>query len=154
MKKAIGAAAAALMIVGLTAGCELPEDDIKDGKHAFSESGNGKQAKKDKPEAKKESGPQLTAGQENAIRQAQSYLDLSGFSKEGLVEQLEFEGHTAKDANFAVTHIKVNWNEQAAKKAEEYVDMSGFSRQGLIDQLAFEGFTPAQAAYGATQVGL
>ncbi len=98
--------------------------------------------------------PSLTVSQENAIRKAESYLDVSGFSKEGLVEQLEFEGFSNKDAAFAVNNIDVDWNEQAARKAENYLDVSGFSRQGLIEQLEFEGFTAKQAAYGAKSVGL
>ena len=81
-------------------------------------------------------------------------MDVSGFSKEGLVEQLEFEGFSNKDATFAVNNIDVDWNEQAARKAENYLDVSGFSRQGLIEQLEFEGFTAKQAAYGAKSVGL
>lgn len=98
--------------------------------------------------------PELTAGQENAMAKAEQYLDLSAFSRKGLIEQLEFEDFTAKDATFAVDHIKVDWNEQAAAKAEEYLDMSPFSRQGLIDQLVFEGFTTPQATYGVNQAGL
>jgi colicin import membrane protein len=155
MNKTIRAALAAVAVVSFTAGCELPEEDISSGKHAFSEKGNGKQAKKDAPKQEKaESGPQLTAGQENAIESAQDYLDYSAFSKTGLVKQLKFEGYTDKDATFAVNHIKVNWNEQAAKSAADYLDYSSFSRQGLIDQLEFEGYSEEQATYGATQAGL
>lgn len=95
--------------------------------------------------------PSLTAGQENALQSASDYLDYSAFSKKGLIEQLEFEGFTAKDAQFAVNNLKVDWNEQAAKSAEDYLSYSSFSKSGLIEQLEFEGFTSAQAQYGANQ---
>ncbi len=98
--------------------------------------------------------PELTRAQENAVRQAESYLDLSGFSQKGLIEQLEFEGFSAKDAQVAISTLKVDWNAEAAESAKAYTDMSGFSRSSLIDQLEFEGYTKAQAKHGADSVGL
>jgi Host cell surface-exposed lipoprotein len=61
---------------------------------------------------------------------------------------LKFEGYKAKDAEFAVDAIDVNWNQQAARVAKGYLDYQSFSRSSLIDQLEFEGFTPEQAEYG------
>jgi len=98
--------------------------------------------------------PSLTVSQENAIGSAEDYLNFSAFSRSGLIEQLEFEGYSKKDATFAVDNVEVNWNEQAAKSAEQYLDFSNFSRSGLIEQLEFEGFTSKQAIYGAEAVGL
>ncbi|MDY5584580.1 MAG: Ltp family lipoprotein [Arcanobacterium sp.] len=98
--------------------------------------------------------PEMTLSQRNAIRQAESYLDFSAFSKSGLIDQLEFEGYSKEDATFAVENITVDWNEQAAKSAENYLEFSPFSRQGLIDQLMFEGFSQAEAEYGVNSVGL
>ncbi len=94
-----------------------------------------------------------TMGQKNARKKAESYLRFSAFSRVGLIEQLEFEGFTTEDAEYAVDVIDVDWNEQAAKKAESYLDFSSFSRDGLIDQLEFEGFTYEQAVYGVESVG-
>jgi hypothetical protein len=96
----------------------------------------------------------LTNAQKQAIGKAQSYLKVSGFSRKGLIKQLEFEGFTTADATFAVDSLNVDWNAQAAVKAKSYLDMQHFSRKGLIDQLKFEGFTDEQAAYGATANGL
>ena len=96
---------------------------------------------------------QYTMGQNNAIRQAKDYLNFTAFSRQGLIEQLEFEGYSTEDATFAVDHIEVDWMEQAAKAAQNYLDFSSFSKQGLIDQLEFEGFTSEQAAYGVSAVG-
>ena len=98
--------------------------------------------------------PTLTAAQEQAIGTAQDYLDTSHFSRKGLIDQLEFEGFTSKDATFAVDYLKVNWNEQAVGTAKDYLDTSHFSRSGLIDQLEFEGFTHKQAVYGVDKAGL
>ena len=114
-----------------------------------ADEGDTEPTKEAKPTKTAKPKPQLTSGQENAIRSAKDYLDYSAFSRKGLIEQLGFEGYPAKDAAFAADHLKVNWNEQAVKAARDYLDYSGFSRQGLVEQLVFEGYTQEQAAYGA-----
>lgn len=97
---------------------------------------------------------ELTAGQRNAVRKAEDYLDFTSFSRSGLIKQLEYEGFSTEDATFAVDTVNPDWNEQAAKKAKEYLDFTSFSRSGLIKQLEYEGFTKEQATYGADQTGL
>lgn len=96
----------------------------------------------------------MTGGQRNAVRSANSYLDYTSFSRQGLIEQLEFEDYSTEDATFAVDYVAPDWNEQAAKSAEGYLDYTSFSRQGLIDQLVYEGFTYEQAQYGVDQTGI
>jgi hypothetical protein len=104
--------------------------------------------------------PSGTVAQQNAIRSAESYLEMSGFSRAGLIKQLSSEygeGFSVEDATYAVDHITVDWNAEAVESAQSYLEMSGFSRAGLIDQLSSEygeQFTPEQAAYAADQVGL
>jgi len=95
-----------------------------------------------------------TLAQSNAVAMALNYLDYTSFSKQGLIEQLEFEGFSTADAEYAVDNITVDWKEQAALKAAEYLNYQAFSRSGLIDQLEFEGFTRAQATFGVDAVGL
>lgn len=95
-----------------------------------------------------------TVGEENARRSAESYLRFSAFSRDGLIDQLEFEGFSSAEAEYAVDAVNADWFEQAALKAESYLEFSSFSRQGLIDQLLFEGFTDEEAAFGVDQVGL
>ena len=88
-----------------------------------------------------EPGPELTPSQTNAVRSAESYLDFSGFSRQGLIDQLssEFgEQFPLDDATFAVDSLGVDWTAQAVRSANSYLDFSGFSRQGLIDQLSSE----------------
>ena len=66
------------------------------------------EAKKDKPEKDQkrkaeeapepvstpepEPEPTVTLGEKNALGSAESYIDMSGFSREGLIKQLKFEG--------------------------------------------------------------
>src|SRR5690606_28911506 len=95
-----------------------------------------------------------SVSQANARRAAAGYLDVLPFSRQGLIEQLEFEGYSTEDATYAVDSLDVDWYEQAALMAQSYLDVMPFSRQGLIDQLVFEGFTPEEAAHGADSVGL
>lgn len=98
--------------------------------------------------------PASSVSQRNAVRAAKDYLDYTAFSRQGLIDQLEYSDFSTEDATFAVDHITVDWNEQAAKAAKDYLDYSAFSRGGLIDQLEYAGFSSAQAAYGATAAGL
>lgn len=100
------------------------------------------------------SGSKLTPGQENALKQGQSYVDHQAFSKSGLVQQLssDFEGYSKKDAVFAANHVQVNWNAEAVESARGYLEFQSFSRDGLAEQLRFEGFTPAQAKQAVVKV--
>jgi hypothetical protein len=97
--------------------------------------------------------PALTQSQSNAAKSGQSYLDYAGFSRSGLIGQLEYEGYPTEDATFAVDYLNPDWNAEAAESAEDYLKSSSFSRQGLIDQLLYEGFTQAQAEYGVDAAG-
>lgn len=97
--------------------------------------------------------PKLTMSQQNAIGTAQDYLAYSGFSREGLIEQLEYEGFSAGDAAFGADNAGADWNAEAAETAQQYLDYSSFSRQGLYDQMAYEGFTAEQIEFGLAAVG-
>ncbi|WP_280439743.1 Ltp family lipoprotein [Nocardia cyriacigeorgica] len=92
---------------------------------------------------------QLSPGQRNAVQAAEQYLELSAFSRSGLIDQLEYEGYSTEDATFAVDSLNVDWNAQAKRCAEQYLELTAFSLDGLIDQLVYEGFTREQAEYGA-----
>lgn len=98
--------------------------------------------------------------QQNALHEAESYLESSSFSEAGLIEQLSSEAgskYPVADAEWAVHHLHVDWNEQAAKEAKSYLESSSFSCEGLVQQLSSEAgskFTQAQAEYGARQAGI
>ena len=96
----------------------------------------------------------VTLGQKNALSKAKLYLKTMAFSREGLIDQLIFEGFTEEQAVYGVDNCGADWNEQAYEKAKIYLKTMSFSRQGLIDQLLFEGFTEEQAEYGVNKVGL
>lgn len=89
----------------------------------------------------------------NAINTAKRYLNYSGFSRQGLIEQLEFEGYPTESATYAVDNCDGNWNEECAETAQNYLNYSSFSRDGLYQQLQFEGFTDEQIQYGLSAVG-
>ncbi len=90
-----------------------------------------------------------TVSQANAYRSAVSYLKHSSFSRQGLIEQLEFEKYSTDDAIWAVDKCEVDWKEQAVMSGESYLKHSAFSYDGLIEQLEFEGFSNEQATYAA-----
>lgn len=98
--------------------------------------------------------PTETVSQKNAVNKAKSYLDFAGFSRDGLVAQLEFDKFSSADAVYGADNAGADWNVEAEQKARSYMEFSSFSRQGLIDQLVFDKFTQAQATHGADSVGL
>jgi hypothetical protein len=101
----------------------------------------------------------MTGPQRNAVKSAESYLKIGGFSRDGLIEQLSSSsgsGYSLSDATYAVDSLNVNWNQEAVESANSYLRVSGFSCQGLIDQLSSKSgskFTISQATYGAQQAG-
>lgn len=92
-------------------------------------------------------------GNWNAVRAANSYLSFMAFSRTGLIKQLEYEGYSHADAEYAADNCGADWTNQAAKKATEYLSTQAFSRTGLIKQLQYEGFSQDDAAYGADSAG-
>ena len=101
----------------------------------------------------------LTRPQKNAVRSAEQYISMSGFSRDGLIDQLSSEfgnGYDVSDATVAVDSLNIDWNEQAVRTAKQYLDMSGFSCDGLIEQLSSEHgnkYSVSEATYGAQQAG-
>jgi hypothetical protein len=82
-----------------------------------------------------------------------THLAMSGFSEQGLYEQLSSsagEGFSQAEAQYAVDHVDADWNKEAVESARSYLEMSPMSRNELIQQLsssAGEGFTYEQALY-------
>ena len=46
-----------------------------------------------------------TFSQKQAVRKAESYLDIFGYSSKGLINQLKFEGFTTEEATYAVNKV-------------------------------------------------
>ena len=102
----------------------------------------------------------LTLAQMNAVRSAKDYLNMSGFSRRGLIDQLSSpygEGFSIQNATAAVNSMSVDWNQQAVRSARDYLNMSSFSCRGLIEQLSSdygEKYTVSQATYAANRMGI
>ena len=67
----------------------------------------------------------MTSGQENALESAQSYVDMSGFSKANLIQQLSSsagEGYSKADATFAANNVDANWDKEAVESAQSNLD--------------------------------
>jgi host cell surface-exposed lipoprotein len=95
---------------------------------------------------------------ERALQSAEDYLAMSGFSKQGLYEQLSSsagEGFTPSQAQYAVDHVNADWNKEAVESARDYLEMMPMSKSELIEQLsssAGDGFTYEQAVYAVNKV--
>ncbi|MCS4535263.1 Ltp family lipoprotein [Corynebacterium sp. HS2168-gen11] len=88
---------------------------------------------------------------QNALRSAKQYLDYSGFSQQGLYDQLTSEygdKYPAEAAQYAVDNVDADWDAEAREAAENYLNISPFSREELVNQLSSEygdKFTREQA---------
>ena len=148
------------VVLFAVAGAMLPEPS-PEAEREVTRNADGeavRAAERERPASTRGTG--LTIAQRNAVRSANSYLQLSGFSRRGLIEQLSSDfgdGYNVGDATVAVDSLSVDWNAQAARSAAAYLQISGFSCRGLIQQLssdAGDSYTVEQATYGATQAGI
>jgi hypothetical protein len=130
-------------ITGLLADGEAPEKQAN------------KKENEDSKQTPKNTSPSLTSPQKNAVRQAKQYLSLKGFSRDGLIYQLSFNGFDEADSAIALDSMNIDWSEQAARSAKSYLDLMGFSCTGLIQQLTSvaDKFSLDQARYGANKAG-
>lgn len=90
---------------------------------------------------------------DSAVQTAKEYISYTAFSRDGLVEQLEFEGYSHFEAQRAVDSLNADWEEQALLKATDYLESTAFSYFGLVEQLEYEGFSHTEAVYGADHCG-
>lgn len=117
--------------------------------HGSSSHNSGNQNSNNSPS----STSNASSGQRNALFKAQQYLEFSAFSYKGLIDQLEFEGYSHSDAQYAADNCGADWYEQSLLKAKQYLDASAFSYTGLKEQLEYEGFTSSEAKYGVDNCG-
>ena len=94
-----------------------------------------------------------STGEKNALKSAKQYLEFTSFSYTGLVEQLEYEGYSSKEAKYGADYCGADWNEQAAKSARNYLEFTAFSYSGLVEQLEYEGYSSEEAKYGVDRCG-
>jgi hypothetical protein len=90
--------------------------------------------------------------QDEAVTVATEYLELTGFSRDGLVDQLAAaEGFPVDLASSAVDSLDVDWNEQAVRSATQHLEGEQMTRSELVQLLTSEygQYTPMQAEYAA-----
>lgn len=98
-------------------------------------------------------GKKPTQSQLNALSKAQSYSDRQYMSKNRLYRQLTSsygEGFSAEDAQYAINHVRADWNYNALQKGKSYYTRQNMSKSRVYQQLVSsygEDFTPEQAQY-------
>lgn len=122
----------------------------EDNGETFISAARNADAKSEKPET---AGKSETIGQKNARRSAESYIKLSAFSYDGLINQLKFEGYSDEDAKYGADNCNANWLDEAAQSAQQYLNIMPMSRDELKNQLEFEGFTADQIEHALSEVG-
>ena len=94
-----------------------------------------------------ESDPTATIGEQNALAKAKTYVDFSDFSKEKLRGQLEYEGFTTDEIEYALDKVPADYNLEASDRAVLYYTTQNLSKQRIMTQLEFEGYTESQINY-------
>lgn len=127
------------------------ENTQLDGTAEQTEEVKTEEVKTEEPEETTD--PDWSTEQKNAMATVKSYLAFTGFSHDGLIDQLEYEGYPTDVATWAADNCGADWNEEALESALSYLDFSSFSYTGLIDQLEYEKFTTEQATYAVDNCG-
>lgn len=100
--------------------------------------------------------PETTLADEaDALKAALEYITTNHYSRNNLIEKLEFDGFTQEEAEYAVANIYVDWYQMAADTAAAYLETSDYSYNGLVRRLesSTDGYTHEEAVYGADIAG-
>ena len=93
-----------------------------------------------------------------ALKSAQTYSDTMHMSKQGIYDQLTSDAGDKFDdasAQYAVDHVKADWNKNGLKAAESYQKDQNMSPEAIRDQLtsdAGDKFTQDQADYAVSHL--
>ena len=93
----------------------------------------------------------MTFHEKQALESAQLNLSFMPYSYHSLLTQLRFEGHSLKNATYAVNHCNADWMEQANESAINYLLYSNCTREELHKYLLFEGFLEDEASNAVTR---
>lgn len=93
--------------------------------------------------------PAAASEETQALAQAKLYIMYIAYSRQGLIDQLMYDGFPRPAAEYAADNCGADWNEMAVKMAGVYLGVVKFSRGDLIRQLETDGFTHDQAIIGA-----
>lgn len=89
----------------------------------------------------------------SVLKQAQNYVDVMHMSKQDLADQLSAKHYSKAAINYAISHVKTNYDQNALLKGKEYSDSQNMSKQGIYDQLISKGkFTVKQAQYAVNNL--
>lgn len=98
-------------------------------------------------------GNNVPAEYRNALSQAETYSNMMHLSKQGIYDQLtsEYGGQfPAEAAQYAIDHLKADYNKNALEQAKTYRDTMAMSEAAVKDQLMSEyggQFTESEAQY-------
>lgn len=147
----------AVFIVGGVFGGD--SDDTSSGSSSSSKteqtskSSSSSTSEKSSSTSESSSSESVSAEFRSALRAAQTYSDTMHMSKKGLYDQLtseDGEKFPADAAQYAVDHVKADWNKNALETAKTYQEEMDMSTEAIRDQLASadgEQFTQEEADY-------
>lgn len=126
---------------------------VSGGSNSSSSSSSSSSAK-----SSSSSSSHVSATKVAALKSAQTYSDTMHMSKQGIYDQLTSDAGDKFDdasAQYAVDHVKADWNKNALKAAESYQKDQNMSPEAIRDQLtsdAGDKFTQNQADYAVSHL--
>ena len=102
--------------------------------------------------------PKVSSEDEAALESAEDYANEQNMSKAALYDQLvskDGEKFPQEAAQYAIDHVKANWNKNALESAKYYRKDQHMSTAEIKDQLTSEDgdqFTQAQAEYAVANL--
>lgn len=130
------------MLIGIIiVGVRYRNKKVKDNKEVVKEVLEIKEIEEKTEEEK------LYLERKNAVKSAELCLKILPYSRQGLIEMLEYGGYSNDASVYAVDNVTVDWNEQCAKAAEMYLKSHPFDRRNLHIVLEYKGFTKEQIRY-------
>lgn len=109
------------------------------------------------PKVKVQTDESATKKEKEAYDSARSYYAYDHLSEQGFHEQLEAEGYSDEEIQYALNRLNPDYNKMAVRCAKSYYDSKyAMSAQGLYDALVdeWEGFTSDQAQYAIDHLGV
>lgn len=92
------------------------------------------------------------ARKEQALKKAESYVQTAFMAKKGLRTQLDHEGYSKAEIDYALDNIEADWKEIALKSGENYMEFNKFTKSELKKQLKFEGFSKEEIDYALSKI--
>lgn len=124
----------------------------------FGVAGNGGSDNSTNNSSSSSTKPNVPTSYISALHKAKIYSDTMHMSKQGIYDQLTSdagEKFKPEAAQYAVDHLKANWNKNALEKAKSYQKEQDMSPEAIRDQLtssAGEKFTQEQADYAVNHL--